>query len=83
MMRKILFQISFPYEEREVENIIEDLEQAGAHYDKLEGIPGGFELSVPEDTDYDFCLTLLQECPSFDKIVEIIQQDVEFLRVEE
>ena len=83
MTRKILFRIAFPYEERDVENIIEDLEQAGASYTQLEGVPGGFELSVPEDTDYEFCLTLLRRCSSFHKLTEVVQENTKFFMVGE
>ena len=75
--KRILFRIGFPYEEREVEDVLEDLEQAGAHYEKLEGIPGGFELFIPPDANYDFCSNTLLACQSLQDVIPVYQ-DMKF-----
>jgi len=74
--RNILFRINFPYDERQVEDVLEDLEQAGAYYEVLEGVPGGFELKVPDDADYEFCHQTLLQCPSLAGVREVIQDHI-------
>lgn len=69
------FRVSDCYDERELEELLEELDGRGAHYRSLSELsdPGWFELAVPEDFPWEPYRATLWECNSVDRVSNVIQ----------
>lgn len=68
------FHVSEYYSERELENLLEELEARGAHYKEMKALsdPGWFELAVPWDLPFEPYRDTLNECGSIDQVSNFI-----------
>ena len=71
-MRHFLFEffIKENYDERELENLLEFLEERGATYSHVRGC--GYEVMGPEELNYLPFYKTVKECPSVEKMGEYV-----------
>ena len=83
-MRNFLFEffIKEGYDERELENLLEFLEERGATYSHVRGC--GYEVMGPEELNYLPFYKTVKECPSVEKMGEyVVYQDCSPLPLKE